>query len=281
MDTDRFRALVVLRDAWHLFKGAWRVYLLMALTIMAASWLATRTLSLLLGAPSETVAVEGGQESSLGTTIDVGVFGMRQEVAVDGAARWVIPVVDAAIAALFAGSLAVFGLRRAARLDVRYSMLFEHFRYFPRFFALGLGAFAAVSILGRVGPLLLLAVAVASVVFVFVEYFIVDRDMGVIEALQRSAGLVSRYAGQTVALIVIGAVGQFAATLPLLLTTSWFGPGASLLAGVATGIAGIFVAGLFSVAFAAAFRDATGLYTAGGGEPLEHGYDPTAVGRGA
>lgn len=278
MGSGRFTAGAAIREAWQQIIGSRRTYLYMSITVALVTWLVGTVLLGWLLPPAEptmvtlpngeVVLVEPGSESAF----DFSVGADWMSATATTAYPWIEQIVGAALSALFAGAFAAYALRRAADLPVRFSMLTDYFRFFPTFLLLGLLAFAALFVLIRAGPIvILLATLAGSVAFAFANLFVVDREAGVVEEVQGSWNIVRDNLGQTILLLLAGAVLAVLVSLPVGLSTAFLPSAVTAVAVIATAIASMLLTALMSVALACAFRDAVGIHTAGEVLPLERG----------
>lgn len=272
----RFSAAAALREVWSRLIGARRTYLYMAVTAGIVGWLIG---NLLLGwvlpaAEPTMVTLPDGQVAPLspgsGPAIDLPGGGSWSLFPAATAYPWVQRTVSAAISALFAGAFAAYALRRAVGLPVRYGMLLDFVRFFPKFLVLGLLAFGAALVLAKFWPMVaLLGTAVGAVAFAFADLYVVDRDAGVIEALQGSLNIVRNNPVQTALILLTAALLGALVSVPLLIASTFLPSALAVVVGLATMLASALVSAFVSVALACAFRDAVGIHTAGEGTPLK------------
>jgi len=284
MGVGKFEAWKAIKEAWTLLIGSRRTFVYMTLSVGIVTWLVS---NLFLGwvlppAEPEMTALSNGDVMPLlrneGPIVDLSVGGLSFGVGATTAYPWVERFAEAVISALFAGAFVAYALRRAVELEVRYAMLADYIRFFPTFLLLEVLAFAAFFVLAQLGGLVvLLATVVGGVAFAFVQFYVVDRDAGVGEALQGSIRVVNSNLGQTVLLLFTGAVLGFLVNTPLMLAGMFLPTAVTVVAGIVSGLASILLTALMSVALACAFRDAVGIYTAGGELPIETGHPGAAL----
>lgn len=242
-----FRAWPAVEEAINLLNGSKRYYLVLA----GGTWLLTRAVTALAvlllpyyaGDDSRVRAAGSAMRTSLSFSFD-----MFPAATVEGG---LLPLVLVAlVSAPFAGAFAAFGLRRAAGLHLDYGFVFRYARFFAAFLTLELLSFAIAWLTFSTVPLLLLAIAAAgSVVAPFVPLFMVDREMGPIQAVVAAANLVAGNLGQSVLLLLISIAAGLATSLTF-------------------GIAGLWLLPLLAIAYGRAFQHAVGIHTAGEALPL-------------
>lgn len=269
-DSGRFIAGAALREAWTRLIGARRTYLYMAATAGIVAWLIG---GLLLGwalpaAEPPTVTLPDGQVAPLSpgsnTVVDLPGGSSWFIFPAATAYPWVQRIVSAAISALFAGAFAAYALRRASGLPVRYAMLLDYVRFFPKFLVLALLALGAAMVLAALGPMVtLLGTLVGTVAFTFADLFVVDRDAGVFEALQGSLNIVRDNLVQTALILLTAALLGALLSVPLLVASEFLPSVLAVVVAPAIWLASTLVSAFISVALACAFRDAVGIQTAG------------------
>ncbi len=287
MEVGRFAAWAALREAWRRLPGSRRVWVYMSLTVVIVGWLVTAAVQgVLPPRPVETVTLESGEVVRLvrarpGLSLTLGGPGLV--VASGSDQPWPLRAASLAVTSLFAGAFAAYGLRRAVGLEVRYAMLADHLRRAPTFLVYGLATTAAALLLAPVahGALLAAAWLVCTVAFGFAPLFVVDRDAGPLDALRASAGVVARNLPQTLLLLGAGVLASLLTSLPMLPALAVGTPAVRLVAASLSALASLLVNALFAVAAACAFRDAVGVRTAGGPEPLEGARDARTLSSGA
>ena len=244
-----FTASSVVKEGWSRLAGSKRYYLLLA----ASVWLIERATSFVAVAiwphtPDAadriaSVSAAAWRLPSASLTID-----MFPVMTVEAG---LVPVLlTALVTTLFTGAFAAFALRRAAGLDVDHGLIFRYTRYYSVFLVLYVLGFALAWVTAATMPLLLLAFAAVNAVLAsFVPLFIVDRDMGPVQAVVSAYRLVRHNLGQSLLLLLLALA-------------------ASLLTSATYGIAGIWLSPLIAIAYAVAFRRAVGIHTAGEALPV-------------
>lgn len=262
MQVRNFEAWTAFTQGWKRIEGARITYLLMALAALAVGVGVSLLLNLAVPAAAPDVfTTADGDVVRRSARITSGLRLPLGSTAFTTAHNSFIgTIVSAAIGALFAGAFTAFALRRARGLEVNVAMLVSYARYFLPIFLLSVAGYLATLLLPVVGPYLgAIAILAASVAFTFTQLFIVDRDLGPLEALEASLNIVSRNVWQTAKLLLIGAILGVIVSLPM----SLLGASLPLVAGVALGLATAAAMtvfqGVMAVALACAYDGAVGI----------------------
>ncbi|HEX7001834.1 MAG TPA: hypothetical protein VF164_09070, partial [Trueperaceae bacterium] len=258
-------------QGWKRIEGARLTYLLMALAALSVSVGVALLLNLAVpaAAPDVTTTSDGDavrRSSSIVSTLRMPV----------GAAAFTTShnsligsIVSAVVSALFAGAFTAFALCRALGLDVNVGMLFKYARYFLPIFLLTVAGTLAALLVPVVGPwLTIIAILAGTVAFAFTQLFIVDRDLGPLQALEASMRVVARNVWQTAKLLLIGAILGLGVSLPMSLVGTALPLVAGIALGLATAAATTLVQGVMAVALACAYDDAVGMSKTGAELPI-------------